>query len=114
WAVAYRGAGVVALGLGGPEVGNPPEKHAAAFQDAREHGLPAVPHAGETVGPESIRGALHTLSARRIGHGVRCLEDPALVAYLRETQVPLEVCPTSNVCLKVAPSFAAHPLPGLL
>ena len=106
--------GVSALGLGGPEVDNPPEKFTEAFARARAAGLPSVPHAGETVGPASIWGALRSLDAVRIGHGVRCLEDPALVAELRARQIPLEVCPTSNVCLGVAPSFAEHPLPRLL
>ena len=113
-AISGMGDGVVALGLGGPEVGNPPEKFAAAFARARAAGLPAVPHAGETAGPQSMWGALRGLGAVRIGHGVRCLEDPALVAELRARQIPLEVCPTSNVCLKVAPSLAEHPLPRLL
>ncbi len=114
WAIGSRDAGVVALGIGGPEVGNPPELFKAAFDLAHEAGLPCVPHAGETVGPDSVWGAIRGLGAQRIGHGVRCLEDPALVDYLRETQIPLEVCPTSNVCLSVFPSFEAHPLPKLL
>ena len=113
-AIRGMGDGVVALGLGGPEVGNPPQKFAAAFARAHEAGLPSVPHAGETSGAESIWGALRVLNADRIGHGVRCTEDPALVAELRARQIPLEVCPTSNVCLKVAPSMAEHPLPRLL
>jgi aminodeoxyfutalosine deaminase len=114
WAIDGMGDGVIALGLGGPEIGNPPEKFAAAFERARAAGLPSVPHAGETVGPESVWGALRALGAVRIGHGVRCIEDPALVAELRERQIPLEICPTSNVCLGVAPNVAAHPLPRLL
>ncbi len=114
WAVANMSRGVTALGLGGPEVGYPPELFRRAFEVAREAGLPSVPHAGETEGPGSIRGALRDLNAVRIGHGVRCLEDPDLVAELRERQIPLEVCPTSNVCLGVAPSFSEHPLPRLL
>jgi adenosine deaminase len=73
-----------------------------------------VPHAGETVGPESIWGALGALKAERIGHGVSCLQDPALVKELRQRQIALEVCPTSNVCLKVVPDLASHPLPRLL
>jgi len=87
---------------------------AAAFDRAHAAGLPSLPHAGETEGPASIWGALDSLHAVRIGHGVRCFEDPALVAYLRDNQIPLDVSPTSNVCLKVAPSFAEHPLPQLL
>jgi adenosine deaminase len=114
WAVENQDRGVSALGLGGPEVGYPPGLFREAFAVAREGGLPSVPHAGETEGPESIRGALRELDAVRIGHGVRCLEDPDLVAELRERQVPLEVCPTSNVCLGVARSFEEHPLPRLL
>jgi adenosine deaminase len=114
WAIEAMGDGVVALGLGGPEIGNPPEKFTEAFARARAAGLPRVPHAGETVGPVSIWGALRALDAQRLGHGVRCLEDPALVAELRERQIPLEVCPTSNVCLGVAPSIAEHQLPRLI
>ncbi len=114
WAGSAMNDGVIALGLGGPEIGNPPEKFVEAFAYAREIGLPSIPHAGETVGAESIRGALHSLNAIRIGHGVRCLEDPALVAELRSRQIPLEVNPTSNVCLHVAPSFEQHPLPRLI
>lgn len=114
WAADNMENGVTALGLGGPEVGHPPEVFRRAFDVAREAGLPSVPHAGETEGPQSIWGALRALDAVRIGHGVRCLEDPDLVAELRERQVPLEVCPTSNVCLGVAPSFEEHPLPRLL
>ncbi|MCK6630223.1 MAG: adenosine deaminase [Anaerolineae bacterium] len=114
WAISAMGEGVVALGLGGPEVGHPPEKFKEAFDRAYTAGLPSVPHAGETVGPASIWGALNELHAVRIGHGVRCLEDPALVDELRIRQIPLEVSPTSNVCLKVFPNLAHHALPLLL
>jgi adenosine deaminase len=115
-AVAIEGMrdGVVGIGLGGTEVGAPPEPFARWFDRARAAGLRSVPHAGEMVGPESIWGALRALGAERIGHGVRCVEDPALVAELRERQIPLEVSPTSNVCLGVAPTLAAHQLPQLL
>ena len=114
WAIGGMGNGVTALGLGGYEVCHPPEKFVKAFQRAREAGLPAVPHAGETMGAESIRGALHALHAVRIGHGVRCLEDDHLVDELRERRIPLEVCPTSNVCLKVARTLSEHPFPRLM
>jgi len=114
WAISAQGRGCVALGLGGYEVGNPPEKFTDSFQMAAEAGLASVPHAGETAGPGSIWGALNALGAVRIGHGVRCLEDPALVATLRDRQIPLEVCPTSNICLKVFPTLADHALPRLL
>ncbi|HEX2993317.1 MAG TPA: adenosine deaminase [Anaerolineales bacterium] len=114
WAARNMENGVIALGLGGPEIGNPPEVFQPAFERIHSAGLPSLPHAGETEGPQSIWGAINALAAVRIGHGVRCIEDPELVAFLREKQIPLDVCPTSNVCLKVAPSLAAHPLPKLL
>lgn len=114
WAIANRSNGIIALGLGGPEIDNPPELFDAAFERAYAAGLPSLPHAGETEGPASIWGAINGLHAVRIGHGVRCLEHPALVAYLRENQIPLDVSPTSNVCLKVFPSLDQHPLPLLL
>lgn len=114
WVIGAKDKGVVALGLGGPEAGHPPELHKAAFEKVLEAGIASIPHAGETAGPASIWGALKSLQAKRIGHGVRCLEDKELVAYLKEHQIPLEVCPTSNVCLKVAGSINQHPLPKLL
>jgi len=112
-AISGRHDGVVALGLGGPEVGHPPEKHAISFAKAHAAGLRCVLHAGETEGAASIWGALHQGSLR-IGHGVRCFEDPALVDYLREKQIPLEVSPTSNICLNVFPRMEDHPLPKLI
>lgn len=114
WAIERYGDGLIALGLGGPEVDNPPEKYQAAFDRVRAAGLPCILHAGETVGPPSIWSAIRVADTRRIGHGVRAIEDPQLVAYLRETQIPLEVCPTSNICLKVYPSLDEHSLPGLM
>ncbi len=114
WALSGFGQGVVAFGIGGYEPGNPPERYARAFTRVHAAGLPCVPHAGETVGPESIWSALRVCHAARIGHGVRCLEDPALVAHLRDRQIPLEVCPTSNVCLGVFDTFEQHALPRLL
>lgn len=114
WAIEHYGDGVIALGLGGPEVGHPPEKHIPAFDRAHAAGVPAIPHAGETEGPASIWGAVNHLHPLRIEHGVRCLEDPVLVDVLRERQIPLDVCPTSNICLKVFDKFENHPLPRLL
>ncbi|GJM41362.1 MAG: aminodeoxyfutalosine deaminase [Ardenticatenaceae bacterium] len=101
---------VVGFGLGGFEVGYPPERFAHAFEKAKAAGLLSVPHAGETVGPESIWGSLRALQADRIGHGVRAIEDPALLATLKVQQIPLEVNITSNICLNVFPSVAAHPI----
>src|SRR5205809_759870 len=101
---------VVAIGLGGPEEGFPPEPFAALFAEARRRGLRAAPHAGEAAGPASIRSALDALGAERIQHGVRAVEDLALLAELVERQIPLAVCPTSNLRLGVVPSLDAHPL----
>lgn len=109
-ALTARERGVVALGLGGPEADFPPGLFKHAFKQARQAGLPRVPHAGEMAGPDSVWTALRKLHANRIGHGVRCIEDPALVAFLRAHQVPLELCPTSNICLGVYPTYTAHPL----
>jgi len=105
--------GVVALGLGGGEVGNPPEQYAKWFEKALEAGLHSAPHAGETVGPESVWGAVRVLGAERLGHGVRSIEDSELVEYLAERHIPLEICPTSNIRLRVYPDLASHPLRGL-
>lgn len=112
-AVEGMADGVVALGLGGYEVGYPPEAFVPWFERARAAGLHSAPHAGETEGPASVWGALRVLGAERIGHGVRAVEDPALVEYLAEHRVPLEVNPTSNVRLGVFPSLEAHPLRSL-
>lgn len=114
WAISAHGNGVVALGLGGPEVNNPASRYKESFDRAWAAGLPCILHAGETVGPESIWDALDSGRTLRIGHGVRCLEDPKLVDYLREKQIPLEVNPTSNICLGVFPRFEDHPLPKLI
>lgn len=108
-----RGA-FVGVGLGGPEVGFPPENYADAYARAREAGLHVVAHAGETVGPQSIIGALDALHAQRIGHGVRAIEDPVLVARLREERIPLEVCPQSNYRLGVVAEGAVHPIRELM
>lgn len=114
-ALAGREDGVVGLGLAGPEA-RPHDLGAVrpAFDRARAEGLASLPHAGEMAGAPSVRTAVEQLGARRIGHGVRCLEDPELVELLREREIALEVCPSSNVALGVAPSLEQHPLPRLL
>ncbi|MBX3009894.1 MAG: adenosine deaminase family protein [Caldilineaceae bacterium] len=113
YALAGQDKGVVGFGLGGYEVGAPPEPFAHVFRTAKAAGLLSVPHAGETVGPASIWGAVNTLAADRIGHGVRAIEDEALLALLRERQIPLELNPTSNICLHVYSNMAEHPFPKL-
>jgi len=113
YAVKYHDRGVVGIGLGGPEAGNPPEPYAPAFAIAREGGLASVPHAGEVVGPESIRGALDALHADRLRHGIRAVDDPALVEELAGRRIVLDVCPISNVRTRAVPSLEEHPLPQL-
>ena len=109
YAIAGKDCGVVGFGLGGNEVGCPPEPFAHAFEKAKDNGLLSVPHAGETVGPESIWGSIKALQADRIGHGVRAIEDPGLLATLKIRQIPLEINPTSNICLNVFPQMEHHP-----
>lgn len=112
-ALAGRVDGVVALGLAAAEALAPPEPFAPWFARARAGGLHSAPHAGETAGPASIWGAVRALGAERIAHGVRAIEDPALVAYLAEHEITLDIAPTSNVRLGVYPHPADHPLPQL-
>ena len=112
-AIEAMGEGVVALGLGGMEAGNPPDPYAPYFERAIAAGLHSAPHAGETGGPESVRAAVELLHAERVGHGVRSVEDPSLVRYLAERGVVLEVCPSSNLRLGVFPDAAHHPLRAL-
>ena len=109
-AVAYRRRGVVAFDLAGGEAGNPARDHAHAFAFARSNDLAVTVHAGEGSGAESIRQAVHDCGANRIGHGTRLHEDRSLEAYVVDRQIPLEVCPTSNVQTRVATSVAEHPL----
>jgi aminodeoxyfutalosine deaminase len=108
----HRPAGLVSLGLGGAEV--PRAQFGRAFEIAHDAGLHSDPHAGEAAGPESVWDAIDRLGAERVGHGIRCLEDPEVVAELRRRRIPLEVCPTSNVCTGVVADLAAHPLPRLI
>jgi aminodeoxyfutalosine deaminase len=104
------GTGVIALGLGGSEAGYPAELFTRSFERASLAGLPCIPHSGENAGPANIWASIQKLHARRLGHGVRCIEDSNLVEYLRRQRLPLEVCPTSNVCLGVYPDYSALPL----
>jgi adenosine deaminase len=109
-ALAARSMGVIALGLGGLEVGFPPELFIDTFNRAHQQQLHSVPHAGEISGPESIWSAIKLLHAERIGHGVRSIEDPHLIQYLRMNALPLEICLSSNIRLHVYPDYAQHPL----
>jgi len=108
-AVEFMDQGVVAFDLAGAEAGNPAREHQEAFQYATNHNLGLTIHAGEGDGAESIAQAVHECHARRIGHGTRLLEDPALERFVNDFRIPLEVCLTSNVQTRVAPTFAEHP-----
>ncbi len=113
-AARYRDRGVVAVGLGGEEAHYPNGPFAPAFRAAREAGLGSVPHAGEVVGPESVRTALDELDPDRIRHGFRAIEDPALVAELAERGLVLDITPISNVRTGAVASLEEHPLPELV
>jgi aminodeoxyfutalosine deaminase len=115
WAVDEPPEGMVSLGLGGAEAGVDRRDFAAGFARARAAGLHSVPHAGEgDGGAASVWAAIESLGAERIGHGIRSVDDPALLALLAERGIPLEVCPVSNVRTRVVPDLASHPLPKLL
>ncbi|OMH28484.1 adenosine deaminase [Motiliproteus sp. MSK22-1] len=103
-----------AVGLDSSEKGNPPEKFEAAFEYARSKGLKAVAHAGEEGPPEYVWGALNALKVDRIDHGNRSLEDPSLIKVLIEQQIPLTICPLSNLRLAVVDDMSDHPLRRML
>lgn len=112
-ALPYRDR-IVAVGLDSAEAGNPPSKFTAVFDRARAEGFLTVAHAGEEGPPEYIWEALDLLKVSRVDHGVRCMEDPALVERLVRQRIPLTVCPLSNVRLHVVKSLAQHPLRRML
>jgi adenosine deaminase len=105
---------IIAVGLDSAEVGNPPSKFTAVFDRARAEGFLTVAHAGEEGPPDYIVQALDLLKVSRVDHGVRCMEDPALIARLVRGRVPLTVCPLSNVRLRVVDKLSDHPLRRML
>jgi len=108
--VAYRDRGVVAFDLAGGESGRPPGAHRAAFDAAAEGHLGITVHAGEAAGAESIADAVNHCHADRIGHGTRLYEDPALLNYVRDRRILLEINITSNVQTHAVPDASAHPV----
>jgi aminodeoxyfutalosine deaminase len=110
--LAHGPASVLGFSIGGLEVDRDP--FADLFGRARAAGLRSLPHAGETEGPERVWSAIHALGADRIGHGIGSMSDPALVDYLREQQLPLDVSPTSNLRTRSVSSLQQHPLPRML
>ena len=113
-AVRHAGDGVVGFGLSNDERRGVTEEFAAAFRIARNAGLASVPHSGELLGPDQVQVALAHLAPDRIGHGVRSVEDPAVLAEVVRREVTLEVCPGSNVALGVYGEPADVPLTTLL
>jgi adenosine deaminase len=108
-----QGSLVAGLDIAGDEAGFPLDAHEAAFRYALEHGLPRTAHAGESMGPASVRETLRRLRPMRIGHGVRSVEDPALVEQLEQQGTHLEVCPSSNVMTGVVERYQDHPVDRL-
>ena len=113
-ALTYAGRGVVGLGLAGDEAHHPASAFAAVFSRTKDAGLRSVPHGGEGAGAESVRACVEELSADRVCHGVRAMEDPSLIELLAERKVCLDVAPTSNVALGVSASWERHALSALL
>ena len=113
-ATKIRPEGLVGFGLGGPEIGVPRPQFQPHFEAAVAEGLHSVPHAGETTGPQTIWDAVRLLKAERIGHGTSTMQDPALVEYLGEHRIPLEVSPTSNIATRAVDSYDVHPLRAMV
>lgn len=109
-----RSPAIVGITLGGSEHQFPPAPFAGAYRRAAEAGLRLSVHAGEALGPSSVWDSLNLLGVERIGHGIRAVEDPALLTHLAERRLPLEVCPTSNLRTGVVASLAEHPVKHLL
>lgn len=105
---------IVGITIGGSEVPYPPALYASVYRRAEAAGLGLTAHAGEAAGPEYVWSALRDLGVSRIGHGIRAVEDPELVAHLVQEQIPLEVCPTSNIRTGVAHSWEQHPVIELI
>ncbi len=108
--IPYRDKGLIGIGLGGSEQRYPPKPFKTVYRLAKEKGFHIVAHAGEAAGPKSVWDAIQYLGVERIGHGVRSIEDPWLVETLKENQIPLEICVTSNLKTGVFPSIEAHPV----
>lgn len=109
----FSGSRVAALDIAGDEAGFPIDAHRPAFQYAIEKNIPRTAHAGEARGPQSVWETLEHFKPSRIGHGVRSIEDPALLQHLQRERIHLEVCPTSNVRIGIYPSYDKHPVDRL-
>ncbi len=113
-AASWLGRGLAAIDIGGDEVAMPAERFEEIYRLARAAGLQVTAHAGEAAGPESVWKAIKVLGVRRIGHGIRSIEDPELVTFLRDEGITLEICPTSNLrtqsCLRLRRAPTSAPL----
>ena len=109
----FKGSHVVGFDIAGDEAGYPIKNNKAAFQYANKHDIPCTAHAGEAAGSKSVWETLNNFHPTRIGHGVRSIEDPTLTRYLRESNILLEVCPTSNLQTNMYPDLAHHPVDSL-
>ncbi len=109
-AIRFKDSNVVGIGIGGDERHAGPEQFREVYEHASKHGLRLTVHAGETVGPESIWGALRELKPDRIGHGLHAIDDPELVRHMAEKQIPIEVCITSNVMTGCCRAIDEHPV----
>lgn len=114
WASRYRAEGVVAFGLGGDEERGPASIFADVYREARDCGLHLLAHAGETVGPPSIRETVELLKVERVGHGLTAARDPEVMALLRDRGIPLEGCPGSNASIGLVAEFRDYPLPAFM
>jgi adenosine deaminase len=109
----FRNSHVVGFDIAGNEAGYPIKNHLAAFKYANTHDIPCTAHAGEAAGPKSAWETLNNFHPTRIGHGVRSIEDPTLTRYLKESNILLEVCPSSNLQTNMYPDLAHHPVDSL-
>lgn len=106
----FSGSNVVGFDIAGDEAGYPVEAHIKAFAYALDKGIPCTAHAGEASGPQSVWETLHHFHPSRIGHGVRSIEDPRLIEYLKRNKIHLEICPSSNIHTNIYQSIEEHPV----
>jgi adenosine deaminase len=109
----FRGTTVAGFDIAADKPGNVIDAHAAAFQAARDKGIPYTAHAGEARGPDNVWDTLQQFGPSRLGHGVQSIKDPVLMEHLRQHQIHLEVCPTCNVQTNVFDTYADHPIDRL-
>jgi adenosine deaminase len=109
----FRNTNIVGFDIAADEAGYPIDNHITAYKYAHEHNIPCTAHAGEASGPRSVWETLRNFHPSRIGHGVRSIEDPQLVAFLRQQHIHLEVCPTSNLQTNIYEKISDHPIDKL-